>query len=185
MDALTALHSRVSVPILGDPAPDEDSLDNIFKAALRAPDHLLLRPWRFLVVRGDAREKLGDIFRDIQKQDLPDTSEALLEKTWKKPLRAPLLVVAIAHLQEHENVPEIEQVLSTGAAVQNMMICAHAQGYGAMWRTGTFAYHANVAKRLGLAGNERIVGFLYLGTIAGRIKSLPNLQVEDFFKEWT
>ena len=184
MDALDALLNRTSSPRLGGSEPPADALNNIFKAALRAPDHALLRPWRFLLVRGDARLRLGELFAGAEKQDDPEIAEALLEKTRAKPLRAPLIVVVIARVLAHPKVPEVEQLLSAGAAVENMMLAAFAQGVGAMWRTGGMAYHPFVHKGLGLLDNEQIVGFLYLGEVQGKDRNLLTLAVDDYFEDW-
>lgn len=184
MDALEALHTRISVPKLGGEPPDNDELENIFKAALRTADHGLLRPWRFLVVRGGAREKLGEFFAAASKKDQPDMSEPMQEKTRAKPLRAPLIVIALAAIKPSEKIPEIEQMISAGSSVQNMMLAAHAQGVGAMWRTGAMAYHPVVEEGLGLAANEKIVGYLYLGRKEGRDRIVPEFEIEKYFAEW-
>lgn len=184
MDALKALHTRVSAPRVTGELPDEESLQNIFKAALRAPDHALLRPWRFLVVRGDDREALGELFAQAVWADDDTLNEQALEKTRGKAFRAPVIVITIARITPHPKVPEVEQTVSAGAAVQNMMVAAHAQGIGAMWRTGAMAYHPVVMKGLGLGPNEKIVGYLYLGKTRGRRKSVPVLDVDDYFQQW-
>lgn len=184
MDALEALHTRVSVPRVGGSPPGQEVLDNMFKAALRAPDHALLRPWRFLIVRDEARERLGELFVKAQRVDDPGMSEAMIEKARSKPLRAPLLIVVIAAITEHPKVPEVEQILATGAAAHGMLLAAHAQGVGAMWRTGSMAYHPVVWEGLGLDSNERIVGFLYVGEIEGRTREVAPLPPEDFVDEW-
>lgn len=184
MDALQALHTRVSIGRLGGEPPSGEVLDQICRAALRAPDHAALRPWRFLRVKGAAREKLGELFVAATRSDEPRASQAALNKAAGKPLRAPMIIVAIARKQSHDKVPEVEQIISAGAAVQNMLVACHALGVGAMWRTGGMAYHAVVEQGLGLEANESIVGFLYLGEIEGRIKPLPELGVDEYFSEW-
>ncbi|NKB32082.1 MAG: nitroreductase [Pseudomonadales bacterium] len=184
MKALDALHSRISAPRLCDPPPDESALENIYRAAFRAADHGLLRPWRFLIIRGESRNKLGDLFLEAS---LEQDSEIPVEKQQnirQKPLRAPLLLVTISSLKEHPKVPEFEQDLSAGAASQNMLVAAHAQGVGAMWRTGSMAYHPTVMKGLGLQDHEKIIGFLYLGTINGPLKTLSEPDIDEFFQEW-
>lgn len=184
MDALQALHTRVSSPKLGEEPPSEQSLQNIFKAALRAPDHGLLRPWRFLVVQGDNRGTLGDLFARAALADDDSISEQALDKVRNKPFRGAMIVIAVAHITPHPKVPEMEQIISAGAAIQNMLIAAHAQGVGAMWRTGGMAYHPVVEEGLGLESNERIVGYLYLGQIEGRTRNAPSLDVNEYFQQW-
>lgn len=184
MDALEALLGRTSARRLGGEMPEKAKLDNVFKAALRAPDHGLLHPWRYLLVSGEARQRLGDLFAQAQRETEPEVSDATLDKTRAKPLRAPLIVVVIASLRERPNVPDVEQLISAGAAAENMMLAAYAQGLGAMWRTGAMAYSDLVHRELGLEANERIVGFLYLGHAEGQSRSAPELPIDEFFKKW-
>ncbi|MDA1300934.1 MAG: nitroreductase [Proteobacteria bacterium] len=184
MDALEALHTRVSAPRLSGEVSSQ-ALNNILKAALRAPDHALLRPWRFLIVRGSYRHLLGDLFVRAARQQDAGTSEAQLEKVRSKPLRAPVILIGIARLSEHPKVPEVEQLLSCGAAMQNMSVAAFAQGLGAIWRTGSMAYDRVVQEGLGVADDERIVGYLYLGQVEGRSRKAPELDVDDYVDEWT
>ncbi len=184
MDALEALHTRVSAPRLGGDPPDENVLNNIFEAALRAPDHALLRPWRFIVVKQDGLSVLGDLFADVTREMNPDATEAEVEKARGKPQRAPMIVVVVANVTKHAKVPDIEQVISAGAAAQSMLLAAHAQGIGAMWRTGGMAYHPSIHAGLGLSVHEQIIGFLYMGKREGKSRNLPGLSVEDYVSYW-
>lgn len=184
MDALDLLLNRVSVTRLFDPAPDEAQLDLLFRAAMRAPDHGQLRPWRFLVIQGAAREQLGELFVESLKQSDADCGEDAVQKARKMPLRAPMLVVVIARLQPHPKVPESEQVLAAASAAHGLLLAAHAQGLGAVWRTGAFSYDQHVAKGLKLAANERLLGFIYLGTPEGRLRTPPALEPRDFVSQW-
>ncbi|MFC0710189.1 nitroreductase family protein [Azorhizophilus paspali] len=184
MEALDALLNRVSVARLRDPAPSAEQRERLFAAALRVPDHAQLRPWRFLSVEGEARVRLGELFARAIADNQPDVHEAVLQKARSAPLRAPLLVVVIASPKAHPRVPEIEQVLSAGCAAHALLLAAHAQGLGAMWRTGDVAYDPLVAAGLGLAGNERIVGFLYLGTPEGEPRVPHRLDTVEFVDAW-
>ncbi|MNE68282.1 putative NAD(P)H nitroreductase YdjA [compost metagenome] len=100
------------------------------------------------------------------------------------PLRAPLLVVVIARVQDHFKVPASEQLLAAGCAAHGILLAAHAQGIGAVWRTGDLAYSKHVAKGLGLADNEEIVAFLYLGTPLNEPRTAPVLATADFVTAW-
>jgi nitroreductase len=183
VDALDALHKRVSSPRLSG-GVEESALQNILRAALRAPDHAQLRPWRFLTVSGIGREHLGELFARARLEADPSLGAVELKKVKSKPLRAPVLIVAIASIKEHPKVPEIEQFLSTGAAVQNMLVAAFAQGVGAMWRTGSLTYNKTVTAGLGLVEDESIVGFLYLGEPEGSVKTVKELDIKNYTKEW-
>ena len=180
MNALELLQTRVSRPILKEPAPDRSELEIIFNAALRAPDHARLRPWRFITIEGDQRTRLGELFIAAIKQATPDADDRTLGKAITKPLRAPMIIVVVASLQPHPKVPEIEQIISAGCAAQNILLAAHALGFGAMWRTGGMAYDPVVKRGLGLGGNERIIGFIYVGSTSGSERKIASLPIEDF-----
>ena len=166
------------------PAPAGESLELILQAAMRAPDHARLRPWRFLLLEGEAREKLGALYAEAAALESTDVSAAALNKLRQQPLRAPLLVVIIASITEHPKVPREEQLISAGCAAHSMLLAAQAQGFGGIWRTGANAYNAHVKTGLGLADNEEIVGFLYLGSLNGSVKSLPQMSSADFCRHW-
>jgi nitroreductase len=184
MDALEVLLQRVSVSKLTAPAPAPRERELIFKAALRAADHGRLRPWRFLVVEEGGLTQLGDLYVEAAMRDDPTIAPDTLDRYRQMPLRAPMLVVVIAQCRAHPKVPEIEQIISAGAAAQNMINAAYALDIGAIWRTGEFAYHPHVKKGLGLAENEKIVGYLYLGTPVGSPGSAPELDYRNFFNSW-
>lgn len=183
MDALEAIQTRNSAPRLKG-AVEPGHLEQILKAGFRAPDHALLRPWRILVIEGDARDRLGRLFAQAKLTHDPHLSTDALTKLKNKPLRAPVVLVVAARLTEHAKVPEIEQLLSAGAMAQNLMLAAHALGYGSMWRTGSMTYDQIVADGLGLAPNEKMIGFLYLGEIDGKQKKLPEHNPEQFVTRW-
>jgi nitroreductase len=163
MDLLAGIESRTSATRLGEPAPDRERLTRIIAAGTRAPDHGRLRPWRFVVLEGDARRKLGDAMADMLLARMPGATPDQLEGERRKPMRAPTIVVVAAHTTKGK-IPEIEQLLAVGAAVQNMLLAAQALGFGAMWKTGGAAYDVNVKRMLGLEPDDHIVGLVYLGT---------------------
>lgn len=164
MDALEALLTRRSPGRLTDPAPDDAALKTMLDAAMRAPDHGRLRPWRFIVLRGEARVRLGDLMAEAMRRREPEMPAPALEKERAKPLRAPLIVVVAASLVEGHKIPAVEQLLAAGAAAQNLQLAAHALGFGTVWRTGAPAYDPYVKQSLGLDAADAIIGFMYLGT---------------------
>ena len=184
MDAIDALLGRNSAPKLTEPAPAGEQLQTIFKAALRAPDHARLKPWRFLVIEGQGRNHLGEVFAQAAQADDPAIDSQALEKLRGNPLRAPMIIAVITCLQPHPKVPEIEQYLSAGCAAHGMLLAAHALGFGAIWRTGPMAFHAGVHRSLNLQANEKLVGFIYLGTAVGAAKALPDYATCDYFQYW-
>ena len=155
---------RVSTPanMLIEPAPNDEQLAQIFKAAMNAPDHKRLKPYRFITIRGEARQALSEVFINAVKIRKPDVDAAYLEKQGQKPLRSPLIVVLVASLQDDPKVPEIEQMLCTGAVANNMILASNALGFGSIWLTGYNTYDSNVCRPLCLAASERIIGFIYM-----------------------
>lgn len=184
MNALEALHTRTSCSRLTEPAPSSAQLDNIYRAAVRAADHALLTPWRFLCVRGPSLDKLGDLFVTAATEADPTLSDAKIESIRLKTHRAPLIIVVVTKHQDHPKVPAIEMDLSAAAATQNMLLAAHAQDLGAMWRTGSMAYNKTVHKGLGLSDSESITGFLYLGTRSIPPRKLNQAKLADYFLDW-
>jgi nitroreductase len=164
MQAIEALLTRRSARALTAPAPDAAALDLIFESAARAPDHGRLRPWRFIVIEGEGLARFGDLLAEQLRRSHPATSEESLQRERQKAFRAPLIVVVAALISPHAKVPAIEQIITAGAAAQNMMLAARALGFNGMWRTGAPAYDDTVKAALGLAATDSIVGFLYLGT---------------------
>lgn len=184
MEALEALLERVSVSRLVEPAPNEEQRALMFDAAMRAPDHGQLRPWRFLTVEGDARLALGELLAEAAAAKGGEGNEAAIEKARKGPLRAPLVVVAIAVTRPHPKVPVSEQVLTAGCAVHGLLLAAYAQGVGAMWRSGELSFAPSVAAGLGLAPHEQIIGLIYLGTPAHEVRPASRTSAEGFVSAW-
>jgi nitroreductase len=164
MEAIDALTNRVSSGALVDPAPDELELHSMLSAAVRAPDHGRLRPWRFIVLKGASRNRLGRLMGEAYRRRYPDATPAQIEKETSKPLRAPLVVVVAAKVNQESRIPAIEQILSAGAAAENVMVAAFALGYGCAWKTGDAAYDPEIKSAFDLKPDDAIVGFLYLGT---------------------
>lgn len=165
MDLLAGIESRTSALKLTAPGPSREHVETIVRAGARAPDHGRLRPWRFVVLEGDARARLGDAMAAMTLARYPNSTPEQLNGERAKPMRAPTIVALGAKVMKGK-IPEIEQVMAVAAAAQNMMLAAHALGYGAMWKTGGAAYDAGVKALLGLAPEDHIVGFIYLGAIA-------------------
>ena len=184
MDALEALLTRDSAVRLEPPGPDAAALDAIFRSALRAPDHGRLRPWRFLVIGGEARERFGAVLADALQRRDPAAPPESLARERQKALRAPVIVVVAATVKPSDKIPEVEQVISAGAAAQNIMLAVHALGFGAMWRTGAPAYDPTVKAALGLKPDDAIVGFLYIGTRSSGAAPYPRPAPNDLVSTW-
>ena len=183
-DILRFLQSRNSAPKLTEPAPSAGEMQEIFKAAMRAPDHAWLHPWRFISIAGGRREAFGQVLEQCLMLRNPEADEAARAKTRNSPLRAPLLIVVVARLSEHPKVPAIEQRLSAGCAAQGILLAAEACGYAGIWRTGEPAFDRTVMDALGLSEEEEIIAFVYLGTRAGTAKPIPQLSTAEFVSSW-
>lgn len=182
-DVIDAIINRASEPRLVGPAPDAKTLEQAFACAARAPDHALLRPWRYLVIEGEGLKALGELFA-ATADGQEEVTEAQLEKLHNMPLRAPMIIVGVTRFQEHPKVPDIEQSLSTGAGMGYLLLALQSAGYGAMWRTGPVAYHPVVHEGLGLADNESIAGFLYVGSVASHKPEVPRPATTSFVSRW-
>ncbi|AJI95142.1 nitroreductase family protein [Yersinia ruckeri] len=162
MDALDLLLNRRSASRLVAPAPTGSALKNIIHAGLRAPDHGALQPWRFVLIENEGLERFSELLQKAVRHDGSD--ETVLEKAKMAPFRAPLIITVIAHVTENPKVPNWEQIVSAGCAVQAMQMAALAQGFNGIWRTGSWTHHPIIREGFACREQDEIVGFLYLGT---------------------
>jgi nitroreductase len=164
MQAIDLLLPRRSAKSLTEPAPDEGALELLFASAARAPDHGRLRPWRFVVIRGAARERFGAMLAAQLQRVRPLSTPETLERERHKAFRAPLIIAVGAVKDAHASVPMIEQVLCAGAAAQNILLAAYALGFNGVWKTGAAAYDETIKRDLGFEPADALVGYLYIGT---------------------
>ena len=177
MEAAQAILTRQSPNRLLDPAPPGEVIDEALRAADAAPDHGMLRPWRFFMIRDADRYRFGELLAERLRLRSPDASEAELDRERIRPLRAPLIITVASRVrQDHPKVPVVEQVLATGAAIQNMLLAIHASGYATMWKTGPAAHDDFVKRSFGLDSADVLAGFIYVGTAPeqARPKSRPD-----------
>ena len=183
MDAVEALMGRVSPAQLIEPGPDAVQLETLLAVAARAPDHGRMQPWRFLIIEGEARVRLGELMAQSLQRREPDAPAGKLDAERKKPMRAPLVLVVAAAVKENPKVPDIEQIVAAGAAAQNILVAAHALGLGGFWRTGANAYDPQVKRALGFTDQDAIVGFIYLGSVGLAGKAAPS-DIEAVTRRW-
>jgi nitroreductase len=181
---IDALLSRASVKLLGDPGPSDAQLRLIFDAAVRAPDHGKLRPWKFFVVRGDRRQQLSELFAAGVRRREPNATDAQIEKEREKPLRAPVTIAVAAKIVQGHKIPEIEQLLSSGAAAMNILNAAHALGFGAKWVTGANCYDPEFRKAFGLDETDQLIGFIHVGTPGESASVMERPDPAAFVVEW-
>lgn len=185
--ALDALLSRRSCSprLLADPAPSDADLRLMIEAAVRAPDHGNLRPWRFICVQDAARVRLGGVFATAYMRRHRSASREQIQRERMKPLRAPMVVaVAAAVIHDHPDVRVIDQQLAAGAAAMNLLNAAHILGYGGVWLTGESCHDPNVKRALGLSPDDFIAGWLYLGTPSGEPSAARRPGPDDVLRHW-
>jgi nitroreductase len=174
-DALQLLTTRRSFkPVdLAGPAPSAAEIETLLTVASRVPDHGKLAPWRFIVFEGDARLAAGDAIAAAFRAKYPDAKPEHVEAERQRLARAPLVVAVVSRAAPHVKIPEWEQVMSAGAAAMNLVLAAHALGYGASWITEWYAYDRSVLDAFGLAPHERIAGFVHIGRPPGSPEDRP------------
>ena len=174
-DAVELLQTRRSIkPVeLVGPPPSAAEIDTLLTIASRVPDHGKLVPWRFIVFEGEARLAAGDAIVAAFRAKYPQATGEQAAAERQRLARAPLVIAVVSRAAPHVKIPEWEQVLSAGAAAMNLVLAAHALGYGASWITEWYAYDRGVLDALGLAPHERIAGFIHIGRPPGRPEDRP------------
>jgi len=167
MNVFETIKRRRSVGKVSGQRPHREQIEHILEAATHAPNHHKVEPWRFFVLSGKARAELGEIMRASLAARLEDTTsdkaQAILDKEKNKPLRAPVVIVVVSEHATQPKVLDIENVEAVAAAVENMLLTIEEMGLAAQWRTGDAAYDPRVKHWLGLAQEDSIVAFLYVG----------------------
>ena len=162
------IKSRRSIGNLSIPAPTESQIKAAIDCTITAPDHKKLQPWRFIVTQGNARHDLGRAFLAAAEAQAAQEGETLSEKsrqkTYNMPLRAPVIITVVTQMQVHKKVPPFEQMLSTGAAVQNLILALKAQGFSTVWRTGLLCNEPAVKEYFGVGADDYVTAFVYTGS---------------------
>ena len=184
MELLHGLLNRVSIQRLESPEPTETQLEVMLQAALRAPDHGNLKPWRSVMVTGEGLTKLGELLQKAQLERDPDSDAQTLERCIKMPHRAPSILVLIASPTPHPKVPTAEQIQATAAAGHAILLAAFAQNIGAVWRTGWVVSHPTITQAFELKESEEIIAMIYMGTPSVTPKPAPVLSSQEFIKHW-
>jgi nitroreductase len=179
MEILDAIFSRQSITNLRpDPVP-RDLVERLLSAAVQAPNHYHVRPWRFVVLQGQARERLGDVFAEILREAHPDLPPAALEKERAKALRSPLLIAVGVDIPDDPRVIETENICAAAAAVENLLLAVDALGLAGKWRTGDAAYDPRVKAFLGFQPDQHLIAFLYIGFPEGEPAPVDRPSFED------
>ncbi len=179
MDAIKAILTRQSIAeVRPDPVP-RDIIEKLLTAAVQAPNHYKVRPWRFTVLTGEGLNKLGNVIAESFKSRFPQVPEEAMEKEREKPLRAPLLIAVGVDRPSEPKVLEIENICAAAAAVENLLLAAHALGLAAKWRTGDEARDPRVKELLGFAPDQHVISFIYIGYPLTKPEPVNRLGFED------
>jgi nitroreductase len=166
--ALTLIHSRqhVSPKRLVDPGPDSGQIEKILSAAGAAPDHGRLNPWRLILIPPERRHLLGAVFAEALIERDGEATEIQIEEARSKAFRGPFLLMVVARLGPElgETHPR-ERLVSAGCAVQNMLLVAHALGFGAGLASGKALYSPQMRQLFRLTEHEEPLCFLSVGTV--------------------
>lgn len=179
MDVFETIHSRHSISKVKADAVSRELIEKLLDAGNQAPNHYKVRPWRFIVLTGTARNKLGDVMAASQKERLPDLPPEGMDKTRGLPLRAPVLIAVGVDKPSETKVHEVENIAASSAACQNILLAAHASGLGAIWRTGDWARDPQVKQFLGFEADQHILGFIYVGFPDAVTEPAPRPSVDD------
>lgn len=177
------MHQRQSIGHLLQPAPSAEQLELAFQAALTAPDHHRLKPTKFVVISPEQREAFGELLSQALV-DLGETEIAQIERVKNHPLRAPLLVLALTTLQDHPKVPHFEQILSSGAAIQNFILSLQVQGFSTIWRSGAVVKSVLLKEALGITAHDLVSGIIYIGTAAKAIAPRAEIDTQHYVSHW-
>jgi nitroreductase len=181
------LKNRRSVKpdMLTTPAPTDGEIETILTIAARVPDHKKLAPWRFVIIEGEARAKLGELAAEAcRREEAEQPSHVRLDTERKRFMRAPLVIAVVSRVKETRGAPEWEQILSAGAACMNLCVAANALGYGSTWITEWISYSKTFTEGFGLGPNERIAGFVHIGTAKEKPADRERPQLSDVVSRW-
>lgn len=166
------------------PGPSADQMRAILSAAIRVPDHGKLAPWRFIVVAWDQRDALSDVLRAAYLKEKPDAGRMELDSMDQMARQAPTLIVALSTPVSGSKIPVWEQQLSAGAACMQLLNAAHAHGFVGGWLTGWPTYNSDVKAAFGGGAEDRIAGFLFIGTPSRDLDERPRPDYGAVISDW-
>jgi nitroreductase len=184
--ALQFLRERRSVPAaqLQPPGPTPDQLREIVATAIRVPDHGKMTPWRLLVLDGDAGARFGAALAALHAR-VPGVPDKALAKDRDRFAHSPVVLAVVARIDEHHpRIPAQEQLLSAGCIAFNLLLAAQAAGFGAQWLTGWSCYDREAAELLGLAGDERAIGYIHIGSRGAEPPERNRPDVDQVLGAW-
>lgn len=168
---------------LVEPGPSKGELEEILTVGARVPDHGKLCPFYFIVFEGEARAKAGDVIAKIYAKNNPDQRDDKIEAERERFMRSPCVVGVVYRARQGKH-PLWEQMMSAGAACQNLILAANASGFGAQWLTEWYAYDDDTRKAFGLDGRDVVAGFIYIGTPAAEAEERERPDLSMIVNHW-
>lgn len=179
MDVFEAIYNRHSQKKVKQDSIPRELIEKLLDAAVQAPNHYKVRPWRFVVLTGKARDRLGEVMAASQMERHPEFPQEAFEKARATPLQAPVVIAVGVDKPTEAKVLEIENICAAATACQNLLLAAHAMGLGAKWRTGEWARDPKVKKFLGFEADQHLIAFIYVGYPEFIIEHPPRPSFED------
>lgn len=180
-----SLRRSANKAMLANPGPTTEQLTDILATATRVPDHRRMAPWRFIVFEGEERSRFGDAAAKVQAEEAAETDQPAFDLTRKLLLRAPTVVAVISSPIDDGKTPVWEQELSAGAVTYNLLLAANAAGWAGVWLTEWISFSKGIDRLLGLAENERIAGYVYLGTATADPQERARPELSPLVSHWT
>ena len=168
---------------MGAPGPNDAEIEAMITIAARTPDHGKLAPWRFVVVPGDARERLAEVLLAAYRLERPEAGKTEIAAIETFAHQAPTLIVVLFSPKRESHIPLWEQELSAGAACMNLLHAAHAMGFVGKWLTTWAAYSDAVRDAFGAEG-ERIVGFVFIGSPTNATEERVRPDLSNILSIW-
>jgi nitroreductase len=179
VDTIEAIRSRTSVKRFTQQPVEREKIELLLDAGAQAPNHYKVRPWRFIVVSGEARHRMGDVLASVFREKFPDVPAAAFEKERAKPLRSPVIITVGVDEPTEPKVLEEENLCAAAAACENILLAANAIGLGGHWRTGSAAREPAVKRFLGLSERQHLIAFLYIGYPEAPVNPVPRAGFEE------
>ena len=167
------------------PGPNEEQIEQLLTIGSRVPDHKRLIPWRFLIFQGQYRADFGEILAKVYQENNPNDKPERIELERQRFSRAPLVIAVVSSPDLDNTIPEWEQILTSGAVCQNILIAAHAMGFASQWLSEWYAYDKRIKKALGLEKHEAIAGFMYIGSVGGEPSERKRPNLKSIVMNWT
>ncbi|MBV7387542.1 NAD(P)H nitroreductase [Pasteurellaceae bacterium TAE3-ERU1] len=179
MHALDLLLQRRSNKKLTSPAPNAEQLEKMIQAAMHAPDHGKIKPYRFVVINEEAQDKLESLLVDaVEELNLGDERKA---KAHSVSHRAPMMIAVVAKINpDIEKVPGWEQMLCAGCATYGLQLAAIAQGFDNVWVTGPWVEGSALREAMGCGEHDKVIALVMIGTAENKSDVCREYNVAEY-----